>query len=180
MPLRHTLLGLLHWAPMHGYLLRQHAREYSWIYPMTNANIYPALHSLEQGGFVTHETEIHNGRARKTYQISRAGREELGRWLIDPTAQDLTFRDQMLLKISMLSDRALEGAKVWIEASLQKLRAEVAEADENLANAGEMSTYTRLTMEYGVDMMRLRIQFLELVLAENAGEVAETAALSRL
>jgi len=41
---------------------------------------------------------------------------------------------------------------------------------------------TRLTREYGVDMMRLRIQLLELVLvlAENAGEVAETAAPSRL
>ena len=52
MSLRHTLLALLDWMPLHGYALRDYARGYAWLHPMTNANIYPTLRTLEEEGFV--------------------------------------------------------------------------------------------------------------------------------
>jgi DNA-binding PadR family transcriptional regulator len=164
MPLRHTLLGLLHWQPMHGYRLRKHAKEYSWIYPMTNASIYPALHGLENDGFISHHSEIHNGRARKVYEITDSGRAELRSWLIDPTPHGMTFRDHMLLKIAMQTDDTIRYARLWIEEALLDLRKEYdhyrneLEADESLAR------YTRVAMQYGLEMVELRVRFFEQVL----------------
>lgn len=170
MPLRHTLLGLLDWQPMHGYLLRQHARQYSWIYPMTNASIYPALHGLEEDGFITHHSEIHNGRARKVYQISDAGRGELRRWLTEATPQAVSFRDQMLLKIAMQSDDTIGPAQYWIEEVLAELRREHDQQARNMEPDGDQTSYARLAMAYGLEMVRLRIRFLEQVLGATAGE----------
>ena len=53
--------------------LRALAKGYSWIYPMTNANIYPTLRTLEEEGFVEHHSEVHDGRLRKIYAITDAG-----------------------------------------------------------------------------------------------------------
>lgn len=149
---------------MHGYLLRQHAKEYSWIYPMTNASIYPALHNLEEEGFVVHESEIHNGRARKVYSITEAGRAELGKWLVDPTAQSMTFRDQVLLKLSMQSDETMRYARTWVQLAVEQLREEVEHYDLQLKDKEDMGKYTLIAMEYGVDQLRLRIRFLERVM----------------
>ena len=124
MPLKHTLLGLLQWQPMHGYLLRQHAKEYAWIYPMANASIYPALHALEKDGFIDHKPEIHNGRARKVYEITDAGRQELRHWLVSGADQKPSFRDQMLLKIAMQSDETMPDARSWLEETLAEVEAE--------------------------------------------------------
>ena len=146
MPLRHTLLGLLHLRPMHGYLLRQHAKEFSWIYPMTNASIYPALHALEQDGFISHEAEIHNGRARKVYQITEEGREELAGWLTQP------------------QEATIEHSKPWLQTTLAGLRAELDESDRKIREAEEEPKYTRLAREYGAEMLRLRVRYLEQVL----------------
>jgi len=158
---------------MHGYLLRRYAREYSWMYPMSNANIYPALHSLEADGFIAHDTEIFNGRVRKTYHILEAGREELQRWLLDPAEQEQSYRDQLLLKIAMLSDEAVPGARSWIQDSLEACRQEIDEHDAALRGSngngcsgeeGLASRYTKLTRDYAVDLIRLRAEFLERVL----------------
>jgi DNA-binding PadR family transcriptional regulator len=172
MPLRHTLLGLLHWQPMHGYLLRQHAKEYSWIYPMTNASIYPALHGLEEDGFITHRSEIHNGRARKVYQITAGGRGELHRWLIEPTPQGISFRDHLLLKIAMQSDETIGSARAWIDDALSDLHKEYAHYRSELDRDSSLARYTRLAMEYGLEMVELRMRFLERILASTEQPVS--------
>jgi DNA-binding PadR family transcriptional regulator len=163
MPVRHTMLGLLSWKPMHGYLLRQHAQAFDWIYPMTNANIYPALHSLEKDGLVKHESEIHEGRARKVYSITQAGIAELRRWLADDAPQKLTFRDTLLLKISMMGDRTMEKASGWIEREAEELRDEI-ERNDLAVKREPLPKYTKLVMEYGIDLLRLRLRFFERVL----------------
>lgn len=150
---------------MHGYLLRRYARKYSWMYPMSNANIYPALHSLEADGFVTHESAIHNGRVRKTYQILEAGREELRRWLLDPAEQEQSYRDQLLLKVAMLSEETIPGARQWIEDSLAECRRQLEEDEDRLDADAFSNRYTLATREYAADLIRLRAQFLERVLA---------------
>jgi DNA-binding PadR family transcriptional regulator len=164
MPLRHTLLGFLHIRPMHGYLLRQHAKEFSWIYPMTNASIYPALHGLEEDGFIAHDEQIHNGRARKVYEITAAGHTELARWLKEPEETDVSLRDQLLLKLSMQNDSTIEHSKRWLQEALIDLRAELDESDRKVREAGVEPRFARLAMEYGADMLRLRVRYLEQVL----------------
>ena len=177
MPLRHTLLGLLDWKSMHGYLLRQYAKEYSWIYPMTNASIYPALHALEEEGFVSHEAEIHNGRARKVYAITDAGRSELRAWLESATAPSPSFRDQMLLKIAMQRDDTMEISRNWVETALRDLEVEIERHEKQLQGVSEHAQYARLAIEYGMDMLQLRKRFLERVL-EYATPQQQASSLS--
>jgi DNA-binding PadR family transcriptional regulator len=169
MPLRHTLLGLLNDRPMHGYLLRQHAKGYSWIYPMTNASIYPALHALEEDGFINHKSEIHKGRARKIYHITEAGRNDLHSWLLESVSQTPCFRDQMLLKIVMQSDETIRYARNWIADCLESLRVEIANYESNMSKmamaTNEQSLGMQLAHEYGFEMLRLRVRLLEKILA---------------
>ena len=157
------MLGLLYWKPMHGYLLRQNAQEYAWIYPMSNTNVYPALHSLEKEGFVCFESQIHDGRARKVYSITEAGVGELFTWLTSKTEEKLTFRDTLLLKISMMEEEAMAHAAPWLEQVATSLENDIANAEYELKSRPERSRYAMLTMEYGVDLLRIRLNFLRKV-----------------
>jgi len=169
MPLRHTLLALLNESPMHGYLLRQHANRYSWIYPMTNASIYPALHALEADGLITHKSVIHNGRARKTYYISESGRNDLHSWLLEFFHEKPCFRDQLLLKVVMQSDETIQYARGWIAKSLESLRSEITAYESNMstieAGGRHQTLGLKLAHEYGFEMLRLRVRLLEKILA---------------
>ena len=138
------------------------------MYPMTNASIYPALHGLEEDGFINHSSEIHSGRARKVYEITDEGRVELRRWLIDPSPQGLSFRDQTLLKIAMQSEETMAYARLWVEELIDSLRDTLAQHERDLKDAENIAHYTRLTMEYGAEMLQLRIDFLERALAHPA------------
>lgn len=167
MSLRHTLLGILDWIPSHGYALREMAKGYSWLYPMTNANIYPTLRQLEGEGFVEHRDEVHEGRLRKIYNITSDGRSELRRWLADPTEQQGTWRDPALLKICMLREGATKPARPWIEKHLESARDELEEAERYMKDeAPQLPRFTRLVAEHGVELLRLRVQWLGRVLEE--------------
>jgi DNA-binding PadR family transcriptional regulator len=175
MPLRHTLLGLLNEEPMHGYLLRKHAKTYSWIYPMTNASIYPALHGLEGDGFITHSSEIHRGRARKIYRITAEGREDLRSWLLEPVHNVPCLRDQMLLKIVMHGDHSLQDAREGIKKALEELRGDVALHESDKGADTTSTVGMELAREYGFEMLRLRVRFFEQVLALTKNRWEEAA-----
>ena len=171
MPLKHTLLRFLEEEPMHGYKLRQHARECAWMYPMANASIYPALHSLEAEGFIGHRSEIHEGRARKVYRITNAGRQELLNWLSDSQPANSSHRDQALLKIAMQSNETISGARGWLQKAITQLESDLSELLRGGTTAAASSSeYSELAIAYGTDLINLRKQFLEKVL-----EASETA-----
>lgn len=167
MSLRHTVLGILDWVPLHGYALRDLVRGYANIYPMTNASIYPTLRELEKDGLVRHEEEVRDGRLRKVYSITDAGRHELRRWLAEAGDQRGLYRDPVLLKISLLRDTALESAGGWLERELDRCRDSVEDTERFLkANGEQLPRYTRLTAEHGVELLRQRQQLLARVLDE--------------
>ena len=152
---------------MHGYRLRQVAQAYSWMYPMTNASVYPALHELEADGFIEHDSEVHNGRARKVYRITDAGRTELARHLSGPPDADSSIRDPLLLKVSMLDESHLPGATGWVAEAVERLRGEIGESERAL-DGDDGSTGTRLAREYGLELLRLRLRLLDRVLEAAA------------
>lgn len=169
MSLRHTLLGILDWTPAHGYLLRDLARGYSWLYPMSNTNIYPTLRSLESEGFVTHKEEVRDGRLRKVYAITDSGRAELVRWLEDPTPQSGTYRDPTLLKLCMLRSGALGGARTWIVHEIAQCE-EAAMNTRKLLDAAVLPKYTRMVAQYGLELAEVRGRWLSRVLREIEGD----------
>jgi DNA-binding PadR family transcriptional regulator len=167
--LRHAILANLQNAPMHGYRLRQLAHRYSWIYPITNAPIYPVLHDLEEEGLLSHHTEIHRGRVRKIYSLTPGGEQELNSWLTTSPDDELAFSDPVAFKVAAHNDGALARSTAWMRESLARMQQKIDEQLQELAKAGDLSEYTRLAVEYGIDMLRLRIRLVEqtLELAES-------------
>jgi len=59
-------LGMIEELARHGYQL-------------SPGTLYPIFHSLEDAGLITHEAQTVNGKVRKYYQITPAGRDALER-----------------------------------------------------------------------------------------------------
>jgi DNA-binding PadR family transcriptional regulator len=73
--LRLYLLKLLDESPRHGYEIIQQLRErFAGLYSPSAGTVYPRLARLETEGLIRHETDG----GRKVYQITDAGRAELG------------------------------------------------------------------------------------------------------
>lgn len=168
MSIRHTILGLLDWAPMHGYALRELARSYQFAYPMPTNNIYPTLKQLvDEGLIVDRGTEVIEGRARRKYEIAPAGREELKRWLTEAAPANIVVRDPNTLKIALLRDSAIADARGWLLVHRDSLLEDAADAEAFLAEHGaDLPRYTRLVAEYGIHVGRDRAEFIERLIAE--------------
>jgi DNA-binding PadR family transcriptional regulator len=69
------ILRVLHDGPMHGYdIARAVERTTGGCCSPTEGTIYPVLREFEAGGFVTVEEEVVQGRQRRVYQLTAAGR----------------------------------------------------------------------------------------------------------
>lgn len=84
MNLRGTLptliLEALEQEPKHGYRIAQRIKERSrGVLDFKEGTLYPALHKLEKDGLVESYEELENGRQRRYYRISRAGRTALAK-----------------------------------------------------------------------------------------------------
>jgi DNA-binding PadR family transcriptional regulator len=69
------ILRVLHERPMHGYdIARTVERTTGGCCSPTEGTIYPVLREFEAGGFVTVEEEVVQGRQRRVYALTEAGR----------------------------------------------------------------------------------------------------------
>lgn len=69
------ILSVLHQRPMHGYDVAGAVEKTTkGCCSPTEGTIYPALREFEEGGYVTAESEIVQGRERKVYTLTERGR----------------------------------------------------------------------------------------------------------
>ena len=69
------ILAALHEKPLHGYeIARSVERSTNGCCSPTEGTIYPAMREFEQGGYVTVEESVVQGRGRKTYALTDKGR----------------------------------------------------------------------------------------------------------
>ena len=75
------ILRVLALEPMHGWAIAQRIRQMSSEQLRVGQSaLYPALHKLEQQGWVTATWKVtENNRRAKFYALSRAGRQQLDR-----------------------------------------------------------------------------------------------------
>jgi PadR family transcriptional regulator PadR len=74
------LLATLEDGPLHGYAIIEALQDRSGgVLDLPTGSVYPALRRLERARFVTGHWSIVGGRRRRTYQLTRAGRQELVR-----------------------------------------------------------------------------------------------------
>lgn len=70
-----VLLATLSSGPMHGYAIAAHLTENGL--PVGEADLYPALHRLEERGHIASTWTDTGGRRRRMYQLGSGGRVAL-------------------------------------------------------------------------------------------------------
>lgn len=74
------ILGALQAEPLHGYEIVRRIRESGGAGRLSEGQIYPYLHELEEEGFLTAEWRMDTGAApRRVYQLTPNGKAELAR-----------------------------------------------------------------------------------------------------
>jgi len=75
------LLKIIALAPRHGWAISQRLRQVSrGALQVSDGSLYPALHKLEQDGWIQAEWRTSElGRRAKFYQLTRPGRKQLER-----------------------------------------------------------------------------------------------------
>jgi DNA-binding PadR family transcriptional regulator len=72
------LLAALEDGPRHGYAVKEALREGSGgRFDLPTGTVYPALHRLETGGLISGSWSTVDGRRRRTYHLTAAGRRRL-------------------------------------------------------------------------------------------------------
>jgi PadR family transcriptional regulator PadR len=80
------ILKLVALEPLHGWAISQRLKQVSSeVLQVSDGSLYPALHKLEQEGWITAEWRLtENNRRAKFYSLSRLGRRQLeveaGNW----------------------------------------------------------------------------------------------------
>lgn len=74
------LLATLDDGPLHGYAIIEALESRSGgVLDIPTGSVYPALRRLERANYVTGSWSVVGGRRRRTYQLTRAGRQALAR-----------------------------------------------------------------------------------------------------
>jgi DNA-binding PadR family transcriptional regulator len=93
------ILNLLMKRPMYGYEISQHLERLSGGYfGMKEGLLYPALHRMQQKGWLSTEWQTVDGRRRKYYALTRFGKEALG----EQAAEWKTFLDNLSPLLGMM------------------------------------------------------------------------------
>ena len=73
------VLKMLALEPMNGWLISQRLKQISGeVLQVSDGSLYPALHKLEQGGWITSEwKQTENNRRAKFYSLTRLGKKAL-------------------------------------------------------------------------------------------------------
>jgi PadR family transcriptional regulator, regulatory protein PadR len=73
------LLKILALEPLHGWAIGQRLKQISGeVLQVSDGSLYPALHKLEQEGWITAEWKpTENNRRAKFYSLTRLGRRQL-------------------------------------------------------------------------------------------------------
>jgi DNA-binding PadR family transcriptional regulator len=103
-PISFIVLGLLSWAEKATpYELKQMAAPLSDLWSVQHTQLYGEPARLARAGYLTEQQEA-TGRRRKTYALTRQGREALTDWLAGPTTAFTELRDPGLLKLYFGAD----------------------------------------------------------------------------
>lgn len=127
--LKFALLGFLNYRPMTGYELKQNmeiSTAHFWNAKLSQ--IYTALKSLEQDGWVTSHIKTQEERPdKRIYTITLEGKMNLQTWLAEPQQEQSQQKHTLLLKLffSAQADRENVLAQLYLQRNLHKRQADI-------------------------------------------------------
>lgn len=114
-----------------GYRIKQFTeRAAGFFWSVSYGQIYPELRRLEAAALIRGREVTANGRRRREYSLTAAGRHELERWLADPAEPAVWMRNEGMLRL-LLCDwgetdvvrKNLEDLRRTTAARLEAVRA---------------------------------------------------------
>jgi DNA-binding PadR family transcriptional regulator len=181
--LEFAVLGLLHEAPMHGYVLRKRLHETLGMFrTFSYGSLYPTLRRLQRAGFIVEEADEvgeHTSktqprtrvrRARRVYKLTAEGKEHFAQLLGDAGPQTwddegfgvhLAFFSRTPADVRM---RILEGRRRRVEERREGLRAAMARAEEKI------DRYTRELHRLGLESSEREVRWLNELIAHEQAE----------
>lgn len=144
--LKHGILGLLNYADMTGYEIRetfQNSLNFFW--SAQTSQIYRELDTLTQSGWIQKQTVSQQGKPDKNIcSITEAGRQELLRWLEEPMSA-IAVRSPVLMKLFFMGELPVDRCLAF----LQQLKAQqlAAIADLGQTDAAIPSYQTQVPEE---------------------------------
>jgi DNA-binding PadR family transcriptional regulator len=125
--MRYPFLALLADGPAHGYELKQ-SLEHRFgdvLLPLNAGQVYTTLQRLERDGLVDGRDVPEDGRQKRVYELTPAGREALDDWVATPTTAT-RLRDEFFLKLVLAGHAGVADPRALIERQrreyLQALR----------------------------------------------------------
>ncbi len=101
---------------MHGYGLKtEFETATADVWPLNVGQVYTTLGRLERDGLVTAEPDADG---QKVYEITGAGRDELGRWFETPVPREVIPRQELAIKLVF----AMRSGMADVAAVLQRQR----------------------------------------------------------
>ncbi len=182
MSLDHAILGFLQYRPLSGYDLKERfdlSVQHFW--PADQSQIYRTLAKLDEQGYTRVKVvEQENRPDRKVYSITKAGREELRRWLSSPLERDYG-RSASLVQVFFSAQlgnqeilgifrRAAEQCRAALE-ELRKVPAQARQFTEESEDPREAWCWF-LTLECGIRVTEAKLAWMEDVIARiEKGEI---------
>ena len=155
-PTSFIVLGLLENEPGTPYDLKARvAAGLGNFWPIQHAQLYKETARLAADGLLTEERES-EGRRRKTYKITKAGRKALGDWLKVPVTELTEIRDLALVKLFFGADA---GAVAVDQEAAHRVKLKEWENFREIVRGLEVPEGPRQALEAGIAHEREWVKF---------------------
>lgn len=155
-PASFIVLGLLENDPGTPYDLKARvAAGLGNFWPIQHAQLYSETARLAAEGLLTEERES-AGRRRKTYRITKAGRNALGEWLRLPVKELTEIRDLALLKLFFGADTKTVAAD---QVAAHKAKLKEWENFKEIVRGLDVPEGPRLALDAGIAHEREWVKF---------------------
>ena len=176
MPIHHAVLGLLSEGPSYGYELKTSFEEAigpQWG-ELNIGHMYQVLDRLARDAFVTKRLLPQVGRPdRVVYRLTPKGRQELRRWLAEPTSRLSGYRDDFFLKLFVASRQGEDAIQTVAQAHRESYLQELASLGKLRRDRAD-DPLVRLLIDAAVLHTKANIQVVDQA-AGRTGELSRAA-----
>ena len=162
--LRYVLLGLLDAEPRYGYELKAVFEQFlGGTWPLNIGQIYTSLSRLEDEGLIRSQVVPQGSTPdRKVYEVTARGRKELAAWANTITDEPVKLREELFLKVAVLSLKDGTGARDVIHRQRVAHLARLADLGE-LQDDPEHHPATGLLLEAAMLRTEAELKWLDAV-----------------
>jgi DNA-binding PadR family transcriptional regulator len=161
--MRELFLALLAGNGGHGYELKQALQqEFGDLLPALNhGQIYSTLARLERDGLVVGEAVAGDGRGKRLYALTDAGRAALARWIETPVP-GTRLKDEFFMKLVVLMAGRLAEPRSVIDGQRREYLQSLRDLDARLTADGQ-GVAAELLVEGAVLHAKADLEWLDLI-----------------